>query len=102
MFRAIEDAFGDAPLAALEDPRFTGDLLDRPDKMAARTPREADNRLAVLSLVLAGAKRRQKIRVNPLADGLNRAHRIDRSEIAWEEQDVERLSLSPHPSSVWR
>jgi integrase len=91
MFRVIEDAFGDAPLAAVEDPRFTGDLLDWHDKIAARTPREADNRLAVLSLVLAWAKRRQKIKTNPLADGFDRAHRSDRSEIVWEEEDIERF-----------
>src|SRR5690349_5135668 len=89
MLKAIEDAFGDVPLAALEDPRFTGDLLGWHDRLAAKTPREADNRLAVLSLVLAWAKRRQKIKANPLADGFERAHRSDRSDIIWEEEHIE-------------
>ncbi len=89
MFRAIEDAFGDAPLAALEDPRFAGDVFNWHDQVAARTPREADNRLAVLSVILGWARRRHKIKANPLADGFERAHRSDRSEIVWEERDIE-------------
>ena len=89
MFKAIEDAFGDVPLAVLEDTRFLGDLLDWHDKFAAKTPREADNRLAVLSVVLTWAKRRQKIKANPLADGFERAHRSDRWDIVWEEEHIE-------------
>jgi len=47
------------------------------------------NRLAILSVVLTWAKRRQKIKANPLADGFERAHRSDRSDIVWEEEHIE-------------
>jgi len=97
MFRAIEDEFGAAPLMALDDPRFTGDLLAWHDKLAGRTPREADNRLTVLGVVLGWAKRRQKISRNPLADGFRRAHHSDRSEMVWIEQDIENFIVVASP-----
>jgi integrase len=97
MFRSIEDEFGDVPLTVLEDPRFAGDLLAWHDKLAFRTPREADNRLAVVGIVFAWAKRRQKITRNPLADGFRRAHRSDRSEIVWTEQHIESFMAAASP-----
>ena len=97
MFKAIEDEFGEIPLAALDDQRFTGDLLAWHDKLAGRTPREADNRLAVLGGVLGWAKRRQKICRNPLADGFRRAHRSDRSEIVWNGEDIDNFIGTASP-----
>jgi integrase len=47
--------------------------------------------LAVISVVLGWAKRRNKIKGNPLGNGFARAHRSDRSEIIWEEGDIERF-----------
>lgn len=97
MLRAIEDEFGGVPVAVLDDPRFTGDLLAWHDQLAARTPREADNRLTVLGVVLGWAKRRQKISRNPLADGFRRAHHSDRSEMVWIEQDIENFIVVASP-----
>ena len=97
MFRAIEDEFGGVPVAVLDDPRFTGDLLAWHDQLAASTPREADNRLTVLGVVLGWAKRRQKISHNPLADGFRRAHHSERSEMVWIEQDIENFIVVASP-----
>jgi hypothetical protein len=79
---AIEAKFGRAPIAAMADPRFTGDALEWRDEIAAAKPREADNRMIVFGRVLSWAKKRQRISANVL-EGYERVYRTDRSDKVW-------------------
>ncbi len=87
----LEAVFGDMPLRALGSPRAAGVFLDWHEELALDTPREADNALALLALILKRAKRRGRIPANPLAEGFERQHHGDRSEMIWTESDVARF-----------
>ncbi len=84
----LEAAFGDMPLRALESRKAAGVFLDWHEDVALDTPREADNALQLLSMLLRRAFRRGRIRSNPLAEGFERQHQGDRADMIWTEQDV--------------
>jgi hypothetical protein len=67
--RKIEDAFGDLPIAALNDPRVTKDFLDWRDSMAD-SPRQADYSWTVLVRILSWARSPHPHHLSPA-----RAHR---------------------------
>lgn len=87
MLAQIEKTFGKLPIAALAAPRVIGKFIDYQEEIGADRPREADNRLTVLSAVLAYAKRKGRIGRNPL-EGFERLYDGDRSDIIWTEADV--------------
>ncbi len=78
----VEVRFGRAPIAAMEDLRFLGDLMEWRDEIANSKPREADNRMVVLGRALSWAKKRQRLSANVL-EGYERLHRSDRSDKLW-------------------
>src|SRR5262245_35429108 len=61
----IELKLGDCPLKALADPRTRGIFLEWRDELSLKSKRQADYAYTVLALVLAWAKDRGKITVNP-------------------------------------
>ncbi|AXQ92586.1 hypothetical protein ORIO_01560 [Cereibacter azotoformans] len=62
-------------------------FADYHEKIGQDRPREADNRMTVLSLVFSYAASRGTIKMNPL-EGLERLYSADRSEIIWTEADI--------------
>jgi integrase len=64
-----------------------GVFFDYQERIARDTPREADNRLTVLSAVFSYAARKGKIGRNPL-ERFERMHRGDRSEYIWTEAPI--------------
>jgi integrase len=71
----------------MEDNRFTGDVLDWRDEIAAAKPREADNKMIVFGRLLSWAKKRHRISVNVL-EGYERLYRSDRSDKIWLPEHV--------------
>lgn len=90
MLTELEKRFGKMPIKALESPRVRAVLLDYQEEIGRDRPREADNRLTVLSVVLDYARRRGKIKENPLL-GFERLYSVDRSELIWTEADIQKF-----------
>lgn len=90
MLIELEKEFGDMPLKALSVPKVRAVFLDYQEKIGRDRPREADNRLTVLSAVFKHASLRGKIAVNPL-EGFQRIYEVDRSEIIWTEDDIKKF-----------
>ena len=93
---AIETAFGDMPIKLLADPRVRGEILDWRDKIAARSPREADYHTAVLALMLAWAFNRRRVPCNPIQRP-GRLYTPDRTDAIWTDADIAAyLAAAPH------
>ncbi len=90
MLTAVEAEFGKMPVAALASPKVRAVFADYHEKVGEDRPREADNRMTVLSLVFSYAASRGTIKANPL-EGFERLYSGDRSEIIWTEADVSRF-----------
>lgn len=90
MLTELEKRFGKMPIKALESPRVRAVFLDYQEEIGRDRPREADNRLTVLSVVLDYARRRGKIKENPLL-GFERLYSSDRSELIWTEADIKKF-----------
>lgn len=87
MLTELEVKFGKLPIRALESPRVRGVFLDYQEEVGRDRPREADNRLSVLSAVFSYAARKGRIKDNPLA-GFERIYSGDRSEMIWTASDI--------------
>lgn len=87
MLAELEAKFGKLPIRALESPRVRGVFLDYQEEIGRDRPREADNRLSVLSAVFSYAARKGRIKDNPLA-GFERIYSGDRSEMIWTASDI--------------
>lgn len=90
MLLELEKRFGKMPVKALASPKVRGVFLDYQEEIGRDRPREADNRLSVLSAVFSHASKRGKIDRNPL-EGFERLYSTDRSEIIWTEADIKRF-----------
>jgi integrase len=84
--KRIERDLGDFPLAALTDLRTRGVFMEWRDKLALTSRRQADYAWQVLALVLAFAKERGKITVNPCERG-GRLYRGNRVDKVWTDDD---------------
>lgn len=82
----IEVAFGNLPLAALDDARVTKDFLDWRDRMGG-SPRQADYAWMVLMRLLSWARARGLTLYRP-PDRIERLYHADRAEKVWTEPDV--------------
>lgn len=82
--------FGNMPIAALAAPRVIGKFLAYQEQVGMESPREADNRLMVMSAVLSYAHRKGRIARNPLL-GYQRMYDGDRSDIIWLEDDIKKF-----------
>lgn len=85
--RRIETAFGDLPIAALNDPAVRGVFLDWRDKIATTAPRTADYGFAVLARIVAWAYDRRKILSNPCERAGRTSHGTRAAQI-WSDDDV--------------
>lgn len=90
MLNHLDAEFGDMPIKALESPRVRGVFISYQEKIFETTPREADNRLSVLSAVFSYAVEKGRIDRNPIM-GFRRLHKSDRSDIIWTARDVARF-----------
>jgi integrase len=90
MLRELDRRFGTMPRKALESERVNAVFIDYHEEIAQDRPREADNRMGLLSTVFGEAKRRGLIKRNPL-EGFERAYSSDRSDIIWTEVDIRRF-----------
>jgi integrase len=89
MLTKAEAAFGNMPIAVLDDPRVKRDFLDWREKIArASGQREADNRLSAISAMLTWAADRGKITINHLK-GFKRLYAVDRSENIWLPEHID-------------
>ncbi|MVS99772.1 hypothetical protein [Devosia marina] len=89
MLTKVEEKFGTMPIAALEDKRVRGDFMDwRDEVLSVSGPREADNRISILSTLLSWAVDRTRIWHNH-AIGIARLHKTDRSDKLWLPKHVE-------------
>lgn len=93
---AIEVEFGDMPIKALSDPRARGEFLDWRAKLALKSPREADYRMAILALMLAWGADRGRVPANP-AVRPGRTYRPDRTDHIWQDADVHALLTKAGP-----
>lgn len=87
MLTQLEKKFGTMPIAALASPRVIAKFTDYQEEIGRDRPREADNRLTVLSAVFGYAKGKGQMARNPL-EGFERLYQGDRSERIWTEADV--------------
>jgi len=83
----VEEKFGTMPISALAAPRVIGKFIDYQEEIGLDHPREADNRLTILSAVFSYTKSKGRIARNPL-DGFMRLYDGDRSELIWTESDI--------------
>jgi len=91
--RAREE-FGDAKLRIFSDPRMRGAILEWRDKWA-HAPRQADYAMQVLSRILSWGLQRGWVAHNPAA-GMPTLYRADRSEIIWEDHEIEAVAAMMH------
>ena len=82
----IEKEFGDFPLKALTARETRGEFLDWRDRIALKSVRQADYAYAVLALILAWAKDRGRITVNPCERG-GRLYSGSRVDHVWSIED---------------
>jgi integrase len=82
----IEAEFGDFPLKALTARETRGVFMDWRDKLALKSVRQADYAWTVLALILAWAKDRGRITVNPCEKG-GRLYHGTRAEFVWTIED---------------
>jgi integrase len=93
---AIEVAFGDLPIKALSNPIVRGEFLDWRDRLAQRSPREADYHLAILALILAWGLDRGRVPANPAARP-GRLYTPDRTDHIWQDADVQAFLAKAGP-----
>ncbi|WP_180902078.1 tyrosine-type recombinase/integrase [Martelella soudanensis] len=82
VFRFWEDTYGSVPHAALEDKAFRRAIVKWHDSFSADKPREADNRVTILSRVLSWAAKDGPLGKNVL-EGFDKAYKSDRSDKIW-------------------
>jgi integrase len=83
----IELAFGDLPMAALEDPRVTRDFLDWRDRVAQSSLCQADNGWKVLMRLISWARGGGLTTYRP-PERIERLYHADRSERIWTDEHV--------------
>lgn len=90
MLKELESRFGTLPIKALESGKVKGLFLDYQEEIGSNRPREADNRLSIMSAVFTRAVLRGAIKDNPLR-GFERMYSSDRSDMIWLEGDIRRF-----------
>ena len=97
--RAIGAEFGTMEREALSDPGTRGVFLDWRDSMIA-TPRAADFAWSVLAKVMAHAKDRGRLTVNPCERG-GRLYKADRADSIWTEATLAQLFAVASQEVAW-
>lgn len=94
----IEQKFGDCPQKALARPETRGIFMDWRDELALKSKRQADYAWTVLALILAWAKSRGKIALNPCERG-GRVYNGSRVDNIWQIDD-EKAFLESAPGHL--
>jgi integrase len=93
--KRIEQAFGDFPIKALDDPRSRSIFLEWRDRLAQTSLRQADYAYGTLARILSWAHDRGLIAKNPCAKG-GKLYRGSRISKIWDDEEVARfLRTSP-------
>lgn len=95
--KLIENEFGSMPVSGLAHPECRGDFMEWRDGFL-ETPRKADYAWTTLARVLAVAKNRGRISVNPCEKG-GRLYDGSRAEQVWDEGQIG-LLLAASPSHM--
>ena len=66
MLKSLEDEFGTMSITALGARGVIGEFITYQEEIAMDLPRQADNRLTILSAVFSNALRKGRIARNPL------------------------------------
>ncbi|UXU73664.1 MULTISPECIES: tyrosine-type recombinase/integrase [unclassified Paracoccus (in: a-proteobacteria)] len=93
----IDQKFGDAPLAAFDDPRIRRQALDWRDRIGGKV---GDDRIRHLQRLVAFALDRAMIRQHHLM-GIKSTYKSQRAEIFWMPEEIERFRKHA-PNHVWR
>ncbi|MDS9467320.1 tyrosine-type recombinase/integrase [Paracoccus sp. MBLB3053] len=93
----IDKKFGDAPLAAFDDPRIRRQALDWRDKIGGKV---GDDRIRHLQRLVAFAVDRTMIRQHHLTQ-IKSIYKSQRAEIFWLADEVEKFKAGA-PAHVWR
>ena len=96
---AIDAEFGTMPIAALADRRVRGDVFAWRDRLAEKSPRQADYATATLARIIAWAYDLGHAPSNPL-EKPGKLYRADRAERIWTEAD-EAMFRAAAPSHLW-
>lgn len=94
--KAVEDKWGKTPLKIAGDKRSRSVFLSWHDKLAAKTPRAADAKVAALARVLSWGFDRGLVNDNPLSS-FERAYSSDRSELIWLPEHIEAFEKVASP-----
>jgi integrase len=86
LIKVIETEFGDFPIAYMADRRTKGIFLAWRDRLAERSPRQADYAFTVLARVLSWSLKRGLIDANP-CEKPGRIYRGTRIEKVWTDDD---------------
>jgi integrase len=97
--RAPKDAFGDMPVATLNDPHVTKDFLDWRDSMAS-TPCQADYAWRVLMRIISWARGRAMTSYRP-PERVEALYYSDRSDLIWEDCHIARFMASAPEPLQW-
>jgi hypothetical protein len=97
--KIIVAEFGDMPIKLLADKRARGEFLEWRDRLAKKSPRQADYAFAVLALILAWAKDRGTININP-CESAGKVYSATRADKVW-RPDEWRFSRSPPLPYPW-
>jgi integrase len=89
-FKRIEAEFGKAPIAAFNDRRMRGEILEWRDRWAAQ-PRAADMAIQAFSRVLSFGFDRGQLTSNILT-GVENLYDADRSDIIWEQEHFDKFN----------
>jgi integrase len=95
----IERAFGDMPIAALDDPAVTMEFREWRDSHS-NSPRQADYAWTVLMLLLAWGRGRGLTTYRP-PGRMKPLYRADRSEKIWEDHHIAAFMAVAPPSLKW-
>ena len=84
----IDEVFGDAPLAAFNDHRIRKQAYEWRDRLAERSERTADARLAHLAAINTWALDRGYL-VQHHLQKIKKLYRVDRSDIVWSQSEID-------------
>lgn len=91
----IVDRFGDMPLEAVDDRGAVRHFLSWRDERAA-SPRQADQGIAVLRMLLGWGKARGKLDFNR-AEGIGKLYSVDKSHAIWTDEDIANAAQAASP-----
>jgi integrase len=94
--KSVDKQFGDLALVALEDRRIRADILDWRDEIGAKSPRNADYCVQLLSIVINFGMASNRLAINH-ALKIEKLYESDRSAFIWLPEDIAALEEAASP-----